>query len=77
MAAIIFGGIERKSLLKADGLIFDGTQLFDVILNLFNGFNFQPGANFNSMPAFLAIRHTVIFDGLINESWQIRKNFTF
>ena len=30
---VIFGGIDKISFLKVDGLKFDGTQLFNVIIN--------------------------------------------
>lgn len=39
LAVFMFASIDREAF-KVDGLKLDGTRLFDVILNIFDGFNF-------------------------------------
>ena len=53
LAVVIFGGIDRSHPLKVDELKCDGTQSFDVILNInntFDGSQLKPTAK---MPTFI------------------------
>ena len=43
---VIFGGMDRNYLFKVDGLKFDSTQLFDVILNIWKIGNIFVGFKF-------------------------------
>ena len=65
LAIVVFGGISRNRLFKSWRLNFDGTQLFDAILNI-ETYSMdlilavlKPAPNFNFMQIFLTLAHMV------------------
>lgn len=65
LAIVVFGGISRNHLFKSWRLNFDGTQLFDAILNIeIYSMDLilavlKPAPNFNFMQIFLTLAHMV------------------